>query len=60
MGWKSTIEITRDNALSLIMSQIHCASDDELSSTLESLGFGENEELEYYGHNFMVNSDSNE
>ena len=39
------------------MSQIHCASNEELSDTLESLGFGENYELEYYGHNFNVTSD---
>jgi len=60
MGWKSTIEITREKAIFLIMSQIHCASDDELGETLESLGFGENFELEYYGHNFNVVSDSDE
>ena len=57
MGWKSTIERSREKALSLIMSRLYSASDEELSQTLESLGFGENDELEYYGHNFNVTSD---
>lgn len=56
MGWKSTIDISREKAKDLIITRLmqDDVSNDELSLTLEDLGYGENTELEYYGHNFCV------
>ena len=54
MGWKSTITITREKAIQAIMSRILTADDREISDALESLGFGDNPDLSYYGHNFMI------
>jgi len=54
MGWKSSIVLTKEKALSLIMSRLLNASNDELGYTLESLGYGENSDLSYFGHNFIV------
>lgn len=60
MGWKSTITITRERVIQLIMSRILTATNDELTETLESLGFGENVDLPYFGHNFSIgNPDEN-
>lgn len=58
MGWKSTRTITRSRALELIMSRILNCSDEELSDALESLGFGENGDLPYYGYNFTIGDES--
>lgn len=57
MGWKSTITITRNRALELIISKLLTCTDSELSDALESLGFGENSNLPYYGYNFMIDND---
>lgn len=54
MGWKSTISITREEAMELLLSRIINCSDKELENALESLGFGDNVDLPYYGHNFMI------
>ena len=57
MSWKSTITITREEAIRLIISQILPLSDktdEELATMLEECGFGEDSELEYYGYNFIV------
>lgn len=54
MGWKSTITIKREEAQSLIIQRILTCSDEELSDALEALGFGENTNLPYYGHNFRI------
>ena len=54
MGWKSTRTITRQRALELIMSRLLSATDREVADALESLGFGENTDLPYYGNNFMI------
>lgn len=54
MGWKSTVDISRDKAIGLIMSRILVASNTELSNALDSFGFGDNSELPYYGCNFSV------
>ena len=63
MGWKSTVDITRDEAISLIFAKlatIHTLSDSELADLLESLGYGEDSNLVYYGHNFnVISSNSN-
>lgn len=57
MGWKSTRTITRERAIELIESRLLTCSDNELSNALESLGFGENMDLPYYGQNFMIGSE---
>ena len=57
MGWKSTVDITRQEAINLIMSQIsllHNKTDSELEEMLYGYGFGDNNELPYYGHNFNI------
>ena len=57
MGWKSTISISREEATELIfrkLSQVHSLSNNELGDMLESMGFGEDTNLPYYGHNFRV------
>lgn len=59
MGWKSTIEISREEAIRLIQSKL---SDERLSKLLnrdieymmEDMGFGDNPDWEYFGHNFFV------
>ena len=54
MGWKSTVDISRDKAIGLIMSRILVASNTELSNALDSFGFGDNPELPYHCCNFSV------
>ena len=59
MGWKSTIEISREEAIRLIQSKL---SDEILSKStnrdieymMEDMGFGDNPDWEYFGHNFFV------
>ena len=57
MGWKSTIDITRTQALALVIDYaLQCAklSDSELEDLLEHLGYGDDEKLPYFGHNFNI------
>ena len=57
MGWKSTVEITRTEAKRLIIQKlvnIYQMSNIELADMVEKLGYGEESDLEYYGHNFIV------
>lgn len=57
MGWKSTIDITRDEAIRLIANRIMfvCTlSNKELENMIESLGYGDDTTLPYYGRNFIV------
>lgn len=57
MGWKSTIDITREEAKRLIMQKIlklDQMSDRELADIVEQLGYGDDTDLEYYGYNFHV------
>jgi hypothetical protein len=55
MGWKSTVKITREEAIRLIQSRLmDNLSNRELEEMVEGMGFGENPELEYFGHNFIV------
>lgn len=57
MGWKSTINLTRDVALKLInlrISKAYNMSDTELGDFLEELGFGDNPDLPFVGHNFII------
>ena len=59
MGWKSTIALTRNHAISLIMERAMTASNQELEELLELVGYGDNNNLSLFGHNFTV-LDSNE
>jgi len=57
MGWKITIDITRAEAKRLILQKLvnlDQMSDRELADMVEELGYGEEADLEYYGHNFIV------
>lgn len=54
MGWKSTMTIKKHEAIQLIMSRLLLATDEELADALESLGYGEDYNLPYFGHNFIV------
>lgn len=57
MGWKSTVDITRTQALALIMEYaLQCGnlSDVELEDLLETLGYGDNTNLPYFGYNFNI------
>lgn len=54
MGWKSTVDITREKAIELIMARIMFSSNRELSNALDALGYGDNTDLPYYGCNFWV------
>ena len=54
MGWKSSVEITRQEAINLIISNIYRLSNEELGVGLEGLGFGDNPNLPHYGSNFSI------
>lgn len=59
MGWKSTLDITREQAIEMIMLGLNRKpfeemSNQELEEMLYSLGYGDKPELGYYGYNFSV------
>lgn len=57
MGWKSTIRISRTEAKRLIVEKMDIlagVSNSELENKVESLGYGDDTNLPYYGHNFIV------
>ena len=61
MGWKSTVDITREQAIQLAtrelakkIGEIHTMSDTQLEDYLEELGYGETQGMEYFGHNFRI------
>ena len=55
MGWKST----RQHAIHLMYERAVRASNQELEELLESVGYGDDNSLSLYGHNFTV-LDSND
>ena len=64
MGWKSTVDITREQAISLAtrelakkIGEIHTMSDTQLEDYLEELGYGETQGMEYFGNNFRISYD---
>ncbi len=57
MGWKSTVEIKRSEALYLIQQKLNECSDRELSNILTDMGYGDKEDYGYFGHNFIVTKD---
>lgn len=57
MGWKSTVDISRDEAIRLIhkrLNNIDELSNEELSEMLGSIGYGDDVGLKYLGCNFYV------
>ena len=57
MGWKSTIDISREEAERLIairMMVLSHLTNREIEELLMSLGFGDEPELAHYGHNFNI------
>lgn len=59
MGWKSTITVTRRQAIQAIVQVIDKTpydemTNEELSDMMYQLGIGEDVGKPYYGHNFIV------
>lgn len=59
MGWKSTIDITRNEAIQAIINAIDKTpfdemSDEELKNLMYSLDIGDDTDKPYYGHNFNI------
>lgn len=54
MGWKSTVDISRKTAIELIQNRLLTASNSQLGNAVEYLGYGDDLNLDFYGHNFMV------
>ena len=61
MGWKSTLTLTRGEAISAILEElakIHPINNQQVSNAyLENMMdamFGDDAERPYYGHNFLV------
>ncbi len=59
MGWKSTIRISRTEAKRLIRERMNIPeiTNSELENRVESLGYGDDTNLPYYGYNFIVVDD---
>lgn len=56
MGWKSTLTISREEAISAIMSEMYKIDEktnDEISSIMRDM-FGDDSNKPYYGYNFDV------
>lgn len=53
MGWKGTLDISREEALQSIRTHLHSLTNDELSDVMGAM-FGDNPELPYHGRNFWV------
>jgi hypothetical protein len=52
MGWKSTIEVRRVEAIDYIHSSLHRLTNEELADVLYP--FGDISWSSFYGHNFRV------
>ena len=60
MGWKSTIDISRAEAIDAIREdffKLDKKTNNELAVILMALGFGDDTEKKWYGHNFCVLND---
>ena len=58
MGWKSTEEITREEAFRIIFenfSKLQSFSNSELEDFLEDVGFGDDYDKPYYGKKLRIN-----
>lgn len=63
MGWKSTIDITRNEAKRLVIQKLAMLdglTNKELEDTVGELGYGDDTNLPYYGYNFNVVDDEEE
>jgi len=65
MGWKSTKELTRREAIQAIMSVIEKTpyddmTNEELENVMYGLGMGDELDLPYFGYNFTVLDKLNE
>lgn len=63
MGWKSTIDINREEAIKLILeAQNRTAyddmTDDELTNLLYGYGYGDDPNLPHFGYNFSIIDDN--
>ena len=57
MGWKSTIDVNREEVIkeiSLAMVSISHKSNSELEQMLYDLNFGDDASLKWFGYNFNV------
>lgn len=59
MGWKSTIELTRREAINAIMQCLEKTpydemSNEELEEIMYGLGLGDDIDKPYFGHNFTI------
>lgn len=59
MGWKSTKQITREEAISAIIKTLNRRDYNDMTNTeledfMESLGIGEDTDLAYFGYNFNI------
>lgn len=55
MGWKSTVDISKAEAIQHILEMLESASDEAVANVLETLVDGcENPPFGLYGHNFMI------
>lgn len=56
MGWKSTLTITRDEAITAIiteMAKLHQKTNSELEDIMGTM-FGDDADKPYFGHNFWI------
>lgn len=63
MGWKSTIELTRSEAIKAIMSALDRKpfdemSNEELEEIMYGLGIGDDLDKPYFGRNFTIRDDN--
>lgn len=59
MGWKSTIDLTRKEAIDAIVKALDRTpydemSNEELENMMSKLDIGDDPNLPYYGHNFNI------
>jgi len=62
MGWKSTINLTRKEAIQAIMQSLEETpydkmSNEELERLMYKLNIGDELHLPYFGHNFSIHND---
>lgn len=65
MGWKSTIEITRRQAIQAIISSLDKTPYDEMSNgqledMMYELNIGDDIDKPYFGHNFIIRDNEDE
>lgn len=65
MGWKSTIEITRKEAIQAIISSLDKTPYDEMTNEqledmMYQLDIGDDVNKPYYGYNFIIRNNEDE